>query len=456
MKLSNKTKIVLAILLSFVICNSSFVIPSKAAPSLPSQIAVGILYNSNASKLITINSGYITDASGNVLGSPITTATTISIEPDAVGGGIAAKINGQTVAVALNALLIYPDNNIFSLGTSKYPGYVKAVQAAGYINIVDVVGMDDYVTNVIPSEIGASSPIEALKAQAVCARNYAAFNMGKHSAQGFDVCNTTDCQVYAPISANPNPNVAAAVAATSGVMMTYNGAIIDAVFAASTADGSGSGWTEDAKNVWGSDVPYLKAVSSTEKKNSGWTYTLTQADANSKLSSYNLGTIQDIKITSASAHGAATAVQVIGSNSTKTFTLQSCRTFLSGGVLRSQAYTITKNVGSSVGDAVSGVVVQSSSGKSTLSGTVSVLTSSGTLSALNLIGAIAQDKNGKSTLVATGGSSSNTSVSWTFTGRGWGHLVGMSQEGAITMANNGSTYQQILTHYYTGIKITNN
>jgi len=452
MKPSNKIKITIIIPIAlFLIMYSIFVpanTPAKAA-TLPTSIAVGILFNSNADKLITIDSGKVTDANGNSLGPNITSTTTISIEPGPLTGTIVGKVNGQTTYVSTDEIRIYPDNNLFSLGTSQYNGYVKAVQAGGYINIVNVVDMDNYVTNVVPYEIGASSPIEALKAQAICARTYAAYNMGKHKSQGFDVCNTTDCQVYGAIPASPNANVAAAVAATSGMMMTYNGAIIDAVFFASTADGSGSGWTEDAKNVWGSDIPYLKSVSSTEAKNSSWTYTISQADATTNLASYGLGTITDIKATSTSAHGAVTALTVTGTLGSKSFTLEKCRTFLSGSVLRSQAYTITKNT---TGAATSGgIIAQTSDGTSTISGSVTVASSTGT-STVNLAGAVAQSANGTSTLPT--GTTSGGTVSWTFSGRGWGHLVGMSQEGAITMANNGSTYDQILKHYYTGITIS--
>ena len=66
----------------------------------------------------------------------------------------------------------------------------------GDINVVNVVDLEDYVKGVLPHEIGPGRPEEALKAQAVCARTYAA-SSGKHlSAYGFDVCATTDCQVY--------------------------------------------------------------------------------------------------------------------------------------------------------------------------------------------------------------------------------------------------------------------
>ena len=46
-----------------------------------------------------------------------------------------------------------------------------------------------------------------------------------------------------------------------------------------------------------------------------------------------------------------------------------------------------------------------------------------------------------------------TPTIFTFTGRGWGHAVGMSQEGAKGMANNGYKYDEILGHYFPGTKV---
>ena len=52
------------------------------------------------------------------------------------------------------------------------------------------------------------------------------------------------------------------------------------------------------------------------------------------------------------------------------------------------------------------------------------------------------------------GQTTETAASWTFSGAGWGHSVGMSQWGAVGYAQNGWNYQQILTHYFTGTTIT--
>ena len=59
--------------------------------------------------------------------------------------------------------------------------------------------MNNYLYGVISREMSPSWPKEALKAQAVCARNYAANNLGKHSEYGFDLCSSVCCQAYSGV-----------------------------------------------------------------------------------------------------------------------------------------------------------------------------------------------------------------------------------------------------------------
>ena len=82
--------------------------------------------------------------------------------------------------------------------------------------MVNVLSMDDYLQGVIVQEMSPSWPLEALKAQTVCARSYAygKLQAGKHQSQGFDLCNTTDCQAYVGI-ANASDNSRRAVEETS-------------------------------------------------------------------------------------------------------------------------------------------------------------------------------------------------------------------------------------------------
>lgn len=132
------------------------------------------------------------------------------------------------------------------------------------INIVDV---EDYLLSVVPSEMPASWPLEALKAQAVSARSYALSNLGKHASEGYDLKDTIEDQVYTGIGAE-NDATNEAVASTDGIVLKHNGRICTAFFHSASG-----GSTEVADVVWGRSVPYLKAVPDydDESPHSSWT-----------------------------------------------------------------------------------------------------------------------------------------------------------------------------------------
>lgn len=96
----------------------------------------------------------------------------------------------------------------------KYHGGFRYERiGGGDLTVVSVVDMETYIKGVIPFEMSNDWPLEALKAQAICARSYAYNNIAqnKHSAHHFDVCSSSDCQVYrgpAPTSAAISPTPA--------------------------------------------------------------------------------------------------------------------------------------------------------------------------------------------------------------------------------------------------------
>ncbi|MEG2000103.1 MAG: SpoIID/LytB domain-containing protein, partial [Evtepia sp.] len=81
-------------------------------------------------------------------------------------------------------------------GYRYYGDFMYKRMDGGNLTVINYVSLENYVKGVLPYEMSASWPVEALKAQAVCARNYARLVGTKHAKDGFDVCNTIDCQVY--------------------------------------------------------------------------------------------------------------------------------------------------------------------------------------------------------------------------------------------------------------------
>ena len=82
---------------------------------------------------------------------------------------------------------------------NRYRGGFEYTVSGGGLQVVNVVDLEDYVKGVLPSEMPGNWELEALKAQAVCARTFACLTTKHLSAYGFDVCSSTDCQAYSGI-----------------------------------------------------------------------------------------------------------------------------------------------------------------------------------------------------------------------------------------------------------------
>ena len=112
---------------------------------------------------------------------------------------------------------------------------------------VNRVSLDDYVRGVIPREMPALWHQAALRAQAIAARTYAAFEVADSTNHVYQLCDTTSCQVYGGMSAEFS-STNAATKATAGQIRTYHG---DPAFTQFSA--SSGGWTSDGGK------PYLPA-----------------------------------------------------------------------------------------------------------------------------------------------------------------------------------------------------
>lgn len=132
---------------------------------------------------------------------------------------------------------------------------------------VTEMDMDQYITGVVLAEMGASFEPEALKAQSVAARTYAqkaTVTGGKHG-DGSVCTDAQCCQGYCSQEAYlaaggtemDKQKIADAVVATSGLVLTYEGELIEATYFSCSG-----GATEDAAAVWGTDFPYLQSVRS--------------------------------------------------------------------------------------------------------------------------------------------------------------------------------------------------
>jgi SpoIID/LytB domain protein len=99
---------------------------------------------------------------------------------------------------------------------------------------VNFVLMYDYISSVVGSEMYVNWPLEALKAQAVAARSYALVHHVRYSKRAYDLDNTQRYQAYLGIAKESN-TTQAAVASTTGEFISYNGGIVESLYAASDA-----------------------------------------------------------------------------------------------------------------------------------------------------------------------------------------------------------------------------
>jgi stage II sporulation protein D len=121
------------------------------------------------------------------------------------------------------------------------------------LTVVNELPLEDYLRGVVPNELNPTTfgQLEALKAQAVAARTYIQRNLGQYSREGYDICATDACQVYFGVRTE-DPLATKAVVDTRGVVATYDGKPINALYSSTCG-----GRTEDAEHIFNERVPYL-------------------------------------------------------------------------------------------------------------------------------------------------------------------------------------------------------
>lgn len=389
-----------------------------------------------------------------------------------------AKILFQFDGGASTALGIMPD--VTGVGETRtwfkslrYPGGFRYERIdGGNLTVVNIVDMEDYLKGVVPNEMSDSWPLEALKAQAVCARSYAYNSINKHSSYHFDICNGTDCQVYYGYGGKGvnNVNAAQAVEETAGVYATYNGKPIEAFYSASHG-----GASESVYNVWGSSLttyPYLCGVedpyeADTDSINpySSWTVSYTAASLTQRLQGKGYGngtTVASLDLTYSDL-GNVIAVKVNYANGqSNTFKPTNIRSTFNVSSIRFQVNSAGSGTGT--GETASdGSLAVNGSGTLPQQDSYYVISGTGTIGqadredlyAISGSGSVDQvtSPSGGGSSVTEGNVVHVTGSSYVFTGGGNGHQIGMSQWGAYAMAKRGFTYDEIVTFYFPGVTV---
>lgn len=308
----------------------------------------------------------------------------------ASGRSAGIRINDEEYTLQKIRLTAAKDITIYVGDTAKrYRGALDVIQKTNKkFLIVNIIELEQYIRGVLYHEVSHRWPMEAMKAQAVAARTYALYQMKKNKKEEYDVTGDIYSQVYGGKSAERfRTNIA--VKRTQGKILVYAGKMLPAYFHASCG-----GHTENARNIWGEDLPPLSGVPCpfcALAPHSIWRKNYRLKDIQDKLNAhgYPIGPIQEIRVVSRNESGRVNSLMFISRDGMDT-TIPGIkfREIIGPNVIKSNNYQIVMK-----------------------------------------------------------------GYYFDLIGKGWGHGVGMCQWGAHRMAQERYRDDEILLFYYPGSKI---
>ena len=235
------------------------------------------------------------------------------------------KIKGLTLKNEKNKKILYFDkdkqkiydlksNQKFQINTSDERGiWVGQKRFSGKLNlyvleseilVVNVIGIEKYLSSVVGSEMPTKWPIEALKAQAIASRTYALKQKGNDL---FDIDSTQKNQVYNGLESRTHKTTKA-VRSTRSLVLIHDNKLINALFHSSSG-----GMTENSQDVWKNKYPYLSSVKDFDNNNPKFSW---QKNFSSKeLASLfpSIGGLENIEILNLTSTGRVKNVRLFGS-----------------------------------------------------------------------------------------------------------------------------------------------
>ncbi|KZL92598.1 SpoIID/LytB domain-containing protein [Clostridium magnum] len=358
------------------------------------------------------NNGYFNNVKVGLL-SMSSTNITVTLNGDytlngqVYPSGSILNIGVSGTSVTLNGtvqsqIILIPNNssNLVTLTsglvTNKYLGSFLIKYYNGKLLPINAIDIESYLKGVVGYEMANNYPMEALKAQAVGARNYAISRIGYGAANGYDFDDTPAYQTYKGYDASLI-NVISAVEQTKGQVLLYNDKLVETLYSAWHG-----GVSENSENVWGNNVPYLRSVQDSFE-NLAWPK-------------------GNVVLTNAQIQATLVSKKYLASTDTfVSLDLNSITKFTSGRVSKIN------------------IIYKDSTGAQQTKSVINDYTRSFLGLPSNLY-----------TVTYDG-----VSGTYTFSGKGNGHGLGMSQIGAKNRAGAGQTYDQILKFYYQNVYLQN-
>ena len=336
-------------------------------------------------------------------------------------------------------------DGVLTVNGKGYRGELEvATDDDGDAIIVNTVDTGLYLASVVGAEMPTNWESEALAAQAIAARTYLATHLRRH--RSYDLEGDVRDQEYGGVGSEVRSTLRA-VERTAGIVATYRGAPIEALYSANAG-----GVTEDSENVFTNALPYLRSVPSAGDeiaKDSSWgrtswewsrEFTAPQLGAHLRQRGIDVGTPLRIEVLRRSSSGRPTLTRVVGTTGTRDIVKDSARWYFG---LKSNLFT----------------PILRAEGDLEWVGERDVER----LRDMEVLGARPIRTRYEHTFDADGRRLGihvyerlyRIPARFDFVGRGFGHSVGLSQWGAQSMALKGASAMQILTHYYQGIALTN-
>lgn len=299
-------------------------------------------------------------------------------------------------------------------GTPSYGGIIELRTTAEGIAMVNELSLEDYLCKVVPSEMPASYEHEALKAQAVCARSYACRQMADYGYPEYEahVNDSTDYQVYN--NSEPQEAAALAVYETAGQVVRYNGNIVTTYYYSTSCgkttsiEAWGTSPTEENAYLQSSEVSGKDGDYEKELPWYRWEASIPAAVLSNLVglnTGTDVGTLTSVEVTKKGPGDVVLQIKVSGDKGNVTVETENKIRRALGGA----GYKIKKQDGTEADS-----------------------------SALLPSAFFTIEKSGD-TFVIKGG--------------GYGHGIGMSQNGANEMAKEGKDYKEILTLFYKGVTV---
>ena len=279
---------------------------------------------------------------------------------------------------------------------------------------INTIDLEDYLCSVISSEMNANSPMELLKAHAVISRSWAIRAMQKPNHEGFDVCADDHCQRYEGLR-RMNERAVEAVQATRGQVLMFGDEICDCRYYKCCG-----GRTEIWRTCWEDiDVPYIQSVQCDYCKSPSpkvlrlvlndydqetkdfrdWKVSYTQEELSEIIrtkSGIDFGEIIDLIPLHRGASGRIDSLKIVGTKHTEIIGKElKIRYWLSKSCLYSSWFEVEKTITNDL-----------------------------------------------------------SPITFTLIGHGWGHGAGLCQIGAAVMASEGMKYEEILSYYYVGSRLS--